>query len=131
MAEAQGDSHERSGRTFVGEETETFDTRGKAAIPLDYSVGSHGVDVNMEAPISTEDLVRAGGLGARDVGSAMPTTVDATDFEESLMDARDYEDKVGDAESDLHVRPGLGASQQPLAIPGGVIVPSESPDPLK
>lgn len=106
--------------------------RGKAAIPLDYAVGGHGVDVNMEAPISTEDLVRAGGLGALDdVAGAMPTTVDATDYEESLMDARGYEDKVGDAESDIHVRPGLGASHQPIEILGGTMVPSEDSVMLK
>ncbi|KAG0582141.1 hypothetical protein M758_3G036000 [Ceratodon purpureus] len=123
---------ETSRPTFVGDETETFDTRGKAAIPLDYSVGGHGVDVNMEAPISTEDLVRAGGLGARDgIAGAMPTTVDATDYEESLMDARDYEDKVGDAESGISLRPGLGAGHHPVEILGGSMVPSEDSDMMK
>jgi hypothetical protein len=103
--------------------------RGKAAIPLDYSIGSHGVDVNMEAPISTEDLARAGGLGARDdLASPMPTTVDATDFEESLMDAREYEDKEGDAEAALHLHPGLGAIHQPIEVPGGIMVPSGDSD---
>lgn len=64
----------------------------------------------MEAPISADDLIRAGGLGAGDgVASAMPTTVDATDFEESLMDASEYEDKE-DADSNRHLHPGLGSS---------------------
>lgn len=75
---------------------------------MDYSFGGHGVDVNMEAPISTDDLFRAGGLGAGDgVGSAMPTTVDATDYEESLMDAAEYEDQK-DVQSHPHLHPGLG-----------------------
>lgn len=47
------------------------------------SVGGSGVDVNMEAPISTEGLPHAGGRGADDnIGSTMLTYVDATDYED-------------------------------------------------
>ncbi|XP_062231761.1 uncharacterized protein LOC133929145 [Phragmites australis] len=61
-------------------------------------------DVNMEAAISTEDVVRAGGFGAKDdIGSLLPTAVDSTDFEASLRDARDFE---GEREEPSH--PGLG-----------------------
>ena len=61
-------------------------------------------DVNMEAAISTEDVMRAGGFGAKDdIGSVLPTAIDSTDFEASLRDARDFE---GEKEAPSH--PGLG-----------------------
>ncbi|CAN6337749.1 unnamed protein product [Urochloa humidicola] len=61
-------------------------------------------DVNMEAAISTEDVMRAGGFGAKDdIGSLLPTAIDSTDFEASLRDARDFE---GEKEAPSH--PGLG-----------------------
>lgn len=61
-------------------------------------------DVNMEAAISTEDVTRAGGFGAKDdIGSLLPTAIDSTDFEASLRDARDFE---GEKEAPIH--PGLG-----------------------
>ncbi|KAL6610431.1 hypothetical protein ACP70R_040400 [Stipagrostis hirtigluma subsp. patula] len=61
-------------------------------------------DVNMEAAINTEDVVRAGGFGAKDdIGSLLPTAIDSTDFEASLRDARDFE---GEKEQPSH--PGLG-----------------------
>jgi hypothetical protein len=61
-------------------------------------------DVNMEAAISTEDVMRAGGFGAKDdIGSLLPTAIDSTDFEASLRDARDFE---GGNEAPSH--PGLG-----------------------
>lgn len=62
------------------------------------------VDVNMEAAISTEDIIRAGGFGAKDdIGSLLPTAIDSTDFEASLRDARDFE-----GEKEQPSRPGLG-----------------------
>ena len=61
-------------------------------------------DVNMEASISFDDAVRAGGLGARDdIGSFLPVASDSTDFEASLLDARDYEET-----DEKKCRPGLG-----------------------
>uniref|UniRef100_A0A0D9WI63 Uncharacterized protein n=1 Tax=Leersia perrieri TaxID=77586 RepID=A0A0D9WI63_9ORYZ len=61
-------------------------------------------DVNMEAAISAEDVLRAGGFGAKDdIGSLLPTAVDSTDFEASLRDAREFE---GESEKPSH--PGLG-----------------------
>lgn len=64
---------------------------------------SHG-DVNMEADISMDDVIRAGGLGARDdLNSVLPVAADTTDFEASIRDAWDYE---GQRESIN--RPGLG-----------------------
>lgn len=64
----------------------------------------HEADVNMEAAISTEDVVRAGGFGAKDdIGSLLPTAIDSTDFEASLRDARDFE-----GEKDAPAHPGLG-----------------------
>lgn len=61
-------------------------------------------DVNMEASISAEDVMRAGGYGARDdISSFLPVASDSTDFEASLRDARDYEEPQKDV-----CRPGLG-----------------------
>ncbi|KAL5719871.1 hypothetical protein ACHQM5_012602 [Ranunculus cassubicifolius] len=61
-------------------------------------------DVNMEASITSDDMMRAGGFGARDdMGSALPVAMDSTDFEASLRDARDYEEPQGQTN-----RPGIG-----------------------
>ncbi|XP_020576646.1 uncharacterized protein LOC110022171 [Phalaenopsis equestris] len=61
-------------------------------------------DVNMEATISADDVARAGGFGARDdIGSFLPVAADSTDFEASLLDARDFEEPQGEKR-----RPGLG-----------------------
>ncbi|KAI3996797.1 hypothetical protein MKX01_041097 [Papaver californicum] len=47
-----------------------------------------------EARITTEDVIRAGGFGARDeIGSFLPVAMDSTDFEASIRDARGYEDE--------------------------------------
>lgn len=64
---------------------------------------SHG-DVNMEADITMDDVIKAGGLGARDdLNSVLPVASDTTDFEASIRDAWEYE---GQHES--ITRPGLG-----------------------
>ncbi|KAJ1263491.1 hypothetical protein BS78_09G188900 [Paspalum vaginatum] len=67
-------------------------------------INGHEADVNMEAAISTEDVMRAGGFGAKDdIGSFLPTAIDSTDLEASLRDARDFE-----GEKEAPARPGLG-----------------------
>ncbi|RAL51858.1 unnamed protein product [Cuscuta campestris] len=61
-------------------------------------------EVNMEAEITPDDVMRAGGFGARDdIGSFLPTAVDTTDFEASIRDARGYEEP-----QEAICRPGLG-----------------------
>ncbi|KAF5473242.1 hypothetical protein F2P56_009867 [Juglans regia] len=61
-------------------------------------------EVNMEASISTDDVIRAGGFGARDdISSFLPVASDSTDFEATIRDARDYEEPQGKI-----CRPGLG-----------------------
>lgn len=66
--------------------------------------GHDVVDMNMEAAISADDVMRAGGFGAKDdIGSLLPTAMDSTDFEASLRDARDFE-----GEKEQPSRPGLG-----------------------
>lgn len=71
------------------------------ASPVDMDV--HG-EFNMEASITSDDVMRAGGFGARDdIGCFLPVASDSTDFEASLRDARDYEDPQEDIG-----RPGLG-----------------------
>lgn len=73
-------------------------------------VNSKG-EVNMEAAITSDDVMRAGGFGARDdIGSFLPVASDATDFEASLLDARDYEEPQGNIS-----RPGLGWSELHVA----------------
>lgn len=64
-------------------------------------------EVNMEASVTPEEVVRAGGFGARDdMSSVLPVASDSTDFEASLLDARDYEEPQGKIS-----RPGLGWSE--------------------
>ncbi|XP_058107237.1 uncharacterized protein LOC131250875 [Magnolia sinica] len=64
-------------------------------------------DVNMEATITADDVIRAGGFGAMDdISSLLPVAVDSTDFEASLRDARDFEEPQGEIS-----RPGLGWSE--------------------
>ncbi|RZS08959.1 hypothetical protein BHM03_00040001 [Ensete ventricosum] len=54
--------------------------------------------------ISADDVIRAGGLGARDdISSFLPVAIDSTDFEASLRDARDFEEPQEEMP-----RPGLG-----------------------
>ncbi|KAH9619141.1 hypothetical protein KSS87_005249 [Heliosperma pusillum] len=61
-------------------------------------------EVNMEATIDPDDVIRAGGFGARDgLSSVLPMASDSTDFESSLLDMRDYEEPEGERQ-----RPGLG-----------------------
>ncbi|KAJ4969619.1 hypothetical protein NE237_002718 [Protea cynaroides] len=61
-------------------------------------------EVNMEASITVDDIIKAGGFGARDdISSFLPVAIDSTDFEASLRDARDYEEPQGEI-----FRPGLG-----------------------
>ncbi|KAH7853795.1 hypothetical protein Vadar_006709 [Vaccinium darrowii] len=66
-------------------------------------------DINMEASISSDDVMRAGGFGARDdISSFLPVASDSTDFEASLRDAREYEDP-----QEGICRPGLGWTEVP------------------
>lgn len=61
-------------------------------------------EINMEAAISSDDVIRAGGFGARDdLNCFLPGASDSTDFESSLLDAREYEEPHGELQ-----RPGLG-----------------------
>lgn len=61
-------------------------------------------EFNMEASITADDVMRAGGFGARDgIGSFLPVASDSTDFEASILDAREYEEPQGEVS-----RPGLG-----------------------
>lgn len=66
--------------------------------------GETSGEVNMEAFITPDDVVLAGGLGARDdISSFLPVASDSTDFEASIRDAREYE------EPQVKIcRPGLG-----------------------
>lgn len=61
-------------------------------------------EINMEAYITTDDVMRAGGFGARDdIGCFLPVASDFTDFEATIRDARDYEEPQGEI-----CRSGLG-----------------------
>ncbi|KAI5682799.1 hypothetical protein M9H77_04027 [Catharanthus roseus] len=66
-------------------------------------------DINMEASISADDVMRAGGFGARDdINNFLPVASDSTDFEASLLDAREYEEPQEEIR-----RPGLGWTEAP------------------
>uniref|UniRef100_A0A2P2NJJ3 Uncharacterized protein LOC105142253 n=1 Tax=Rhizophora mucronata TaxID=61149 RepID=A0A2P2NJJ3_RHIMU len=61
-------------------------------------------EVNMEASMTTGDVMRAGGFGARDdISSILPVASDSTDFEATILDARNYEEPQGEVD-----RHGLG-----------------------
>ncbi|KAF3442001.1 hypothetical protein FNV43_RR15917 [Rhamnella rubrinervis] len=61
-------------------------------------------EVNMEASITADDVIRAGGFGARDdISSFLPVASDSTDFEATIRDAREYEEPQVEI-----CRPGLG-----------------------
>ncbi|KAK2651925.1 hypothetical protein Ddye_011781 [Dipteronia dyeriana] len=60
--------------------------------------------LSMEATITTDDVIRAGGFGARDdISSFLPVASDSTDFEASIRDAQEYEQPREEVR-----RPGLG-----------------------
>lgn len=62
--------------------------------------GKTRVEVMEEAAIKVEDVIRAGGFGARDdISSVLPVAMDSTDFEASLRYARDYEEENTDQDS--------------------------------
>ncbi|CAM8883828.1 hypothetical protein QQ045_019123 [Rhodiola kirilowii] len=61
-------------------------------------------EVNVEASIYADDVIRAGGFGATDnINSFLPVASDSTDFEARIRDARGYEEE----QQETH-RHGLG-----------------------
>ncbi|CAJ2671542.1 hypothetical protein L195_g021898 [Trifolium pratense] len=93
---ASGDAEEpKAGDSKGGENS----TKGTPLEEIDVSA-----EVNMEASITPDDVIRAGGFGARDdISSFLPVASDSTDFEASIRDARGYEEPQGEVS-----RPGLG-----------------------
>ncbi|XP_057717758.1 uncharacterized protein LOC130932450 [Arachis stenosperma] len=86
---------------IAGSEGEENHPKGTSLEEIDASA-----EVNMEAFITTDDVIRAGGFGARDdISSFLPVAIDSTDFEASIRDARDYEELEPQGEVS---RPGLG-----------------------
>lgn len=88
--------------------TEDSDMRKVNGKAMEQGVGMENEnntgDVDMEAAITTDDVIRAGGFGARDdMSSFLPVAIDSTDFEASLRDARDFEEPQEEIS-----RPGLG-----------------------
>ncbi|KAI6696822.1 hypothetical protein NL676_016941 [Syzygium grande] len=76
-------------------------TVGPNAIVNDPNISG---EVNMEALIIPDDVIRAGGFGARDdISKFLPVASDSTDFEAALRNARDYEELQEEV-----CRPGLG-----------------------
>ncbi|KAL7138426.1 hypothetical protein ABFS83_10G162900 [Erythranthe nasuta] len=77
------------------------------------SINNNGKDaayeaVNMEASVTSDEVTRAGGFGARDdISSFLPIASDFTDFEANIRDARGYEDLNEEIK-----RPGLGWSSE-------------------
>ena len=87
-------------------EINTSDFKGstnasQSAVKVDMNVSG---EVNMEVSISSDGVIWAGGFGAiDDINSFLPVAGNSTDFEASLLDAREYEDP----QEEIH-RPGLG-----------------------
>ncbi|CAL5435055.1 unnamed protein product [Camellia sinensis] len=105
-AKLKDDPKQHRGSLETTAKTNIGDCKGVANVSQD-AVQAHinaSGEVNMEASISSDDVIRAGGFGARDdIGSFLPVASDSTDFEASLRDARDYEDPQEEI-----CRPGLG-----------------------
>ncbi|KAG6743768.1 hypothetical protein POTOM_052469 [Populus tomentosa] len=65
-------------------------------------------EVKMEASLTPDDVIRAGGFGARDdISSFLPVASDSTGFEATILDARNYEEPQGEIQ-----RPGLGWTER-------------------
>ncbi|KAJ6864373.1 hypothetical protein NC651_035045 [Populus alba x Populus x berolinensis] len=65
-------------------------------------------EVKMEASLTPDDVIRAGGFGARDDKSSfLPVASDSTGFEATILDARNYEEPQGEIQ-----RPGLGWTER-------------------
>lgn len=66
---------------------------------------SGSVEVNMEVPITADEVMQAGGFGATDgIGTILPAASDFTDFEDHLHDAQRYEgseDKIAEGQFDF------------------------------
>ncbi|XP_048127711.1 uncharacterized protein LOC115733684 isoform X1 [Rhodamnia argentea] len=87
-------------------QVEVSDPEAGGTVGLDAIVNDTNIsgEVNMEALIVPDDVIRAGGFGARDdISSFLPVASDSTDFEAALRDARDYEELQEEV-----CRPGLG-----------------------
>ncbi|GKU89791.1 hypothetical protein SLEP1_g3885 [Rubroshorea leprosula] len=79
------------------------DWKDKDAIETSENVNTTG-EVNMEASITPDDVIQAGEFGARDdISSFLPVASNSTDFESSILDAKDYEEPHEEPS-----RPGLG-----------------------
>jgi hypothetical protein len=102
---AQQDNRDALTDSVPSKDLETLKLHSDSDTGKSSVVNGHELaDIDMEAAISTEDVVRAGGFGAKDdIGSLLPTAIDSTDFEASIRDARDFE---GEREEPSH--PGLG-----------------------
>ncbi|KAJ4767239.1 Mediator of RNA polymerase II transcription subunit 23 [Rhynchospora pubera] len=96
----------KDSKNQVGKSKEQNEENGnsnKGCLQKDHTIG----DIEMEAEITPEDVEKAGGFGARDdISSLLPATIDATDLEESLLDARGFEEE-GSREGEAF-RPGIG-----------------------
>lgn len=99
LKEKQGDQRDNPQVSTAENEVEK---NIKEDIPTTYTETPG--EVNMEASILAEDVMRAGGFGARDdISSFLPVASDFTDFEASIHDARIYEEPQKEVS-----RPGLG-----------------------
>lgn len=93
------------------EQVDAVDRDIRETVPQDAVLGNADTsgELNMEATITPDDVVRAGGFGARDdISSFLPVASDSTDFEASIRDAQDYEQPREEVR-----RPGLGWREVP------------------
>lgn len=93
------------------EQVNAVDWNIRETVPQDAVLGNvyTSGEVNMEATITPDDVIRAGGFGARDdISSFLPVASDSTDFEASIREAQDYEQPREEVR-----RPGLGWREVP------------------
>ncbi|XP_057784776.1 uncharacterized protein LOC131002292 [Salvia miltiorrhiza] len=85
--------HDKNHKSSIGRANEP-DHRDASEnpIPVEQSHPSGPAEVNMEVPITADEVIRAGGFGATDdIGTMLPAASDCTDFEDHLRDVQGYE----------------------------------------
>ncbi|KAL6498471.1 hypothetical protein OROHE_026568 [Orobanche hederae] len=99
------EDHFRKAKAYEDSEDKTCG--GQSDLPID---SLEGVEVvTEEGAFTSDEVIRAGGFGAKDdISSFLPVASDFTDIEANLRGAREYED----LSEEIH-HPGLGWTSEP------------------
>lgn len=99
------DKDQSCSKEMVPEHDQQDVSTSQNPIPIEQRYPSGSVEVNMEVPITADEVMQAGGFGATDdIGTILPAASDFTDFEDHLRDARLYEgseDKIAEVQLDF------------------------------